>query len=83
MSEETPANWTTLRQRVYYGTNGSSRRLILPIRYGHNGLVAYQPRSSTHTRLVKQTYSVFVETNRGQRKWHMSKFNIIATDRRL
>ena len=34
--------------------------------------MAYQPRSSTHTRLVKQTYSVFVETNRGQRKWHMS-----------
>ena len=25
-------------------------------------------------RLVKQTYSVYVDTNRGRRKWHLSEF---------
>lgn len=39
------------------------------------GAVTIEARHSLHNRLVKQTYSVFVETRDGRKKWHLSAFS--------
>lgn len=45
---------------------------MLPPEYSRN--VAPADYGTNKGVLVKQTYSVFVETPRGRRKWHLSEF---------
>ncbi|KAF9050093.1 Gti1/Pac2 family-domain-containing protein [Panaeolus papilionaceus] len=60
---------------LFYHEKPSSQQL-----YGDNGTSPYDPSRSV---LIKQTYTVFVDTPRGQRKWHLIAYFTEETVERL